>query len=185
MTDVVLLDAEERMQQTTDALRADLLTIRTGRASPALVEKIRVEAYGTQMPLNQMATIAVPEPRLLVIRPWDASTIGSIERAILKSDLGLTPNNDGKVIRLALPPLTDERRRDLSRMVGRRVEEARVAIRNVRRDGMKELTELEDSDDISEDEHYRARDDLQKLTDDYIAKVDQVGEQKQAEIMEV
>ncbi|MBC7236294.1 MAG: ribosome recycling factor, partial [Chloroflexi bacterium] len=110
MIDDVLLDVEERMQQAVEALRSDLLTIRTGRASPALVEKLRVDAYGSQLPLNQMATIAVPEPRLLVIRPWDASTIGDIERAILKSDLGLTPNNDGRVIRLAIPPLTDERR---------------------------------------------------------------------------
>jgi ribosome recycling factor len=185
MIDDVLLDAEERMQQAIEVLRSDLLTIRTGRASPALVEKIRVEAYGTQMPLNQMATIAVPEPRLLVIRPWDASTIGAIERAIQKSELGLMPNNDGKIIRLAIPPLTDERRRDLARVVGRRVEEARVAIRNIRRDGMKDLAELEDDGEISEDDHYRAREDLQKLTDDHIASVDQLGEQKQTEIMEV
>ena len=185
MIDDVLLDVEERMQQAVDALRSDLLTVRTGRASPALVERLRVEAYGSQMPLNQMATIAAPEPRLLVIRPWDASTIGDIERAIQKSDLGLTPNNDGKVIRLAIPPLSDERRRDLAKMVGRRVEEARVAIRNVRRDGMKDLSDLEDKGDISEDEHYGARDDLQELTDEYVAKADQLGELKQAEITQV
>ena len=185
MTDDVLLNVEERMQQAVQALRSDLLTIRTGRSSPALVEKLRVEAYGSQMPLNQMATIAVPEPRLLVIRPWDPSTIGDIERAIHKSDLGLTPNNDGKVIRLAIPPLTDERRQDLAKMVGRRVEEARVEIRNIRREGLRELEEMEKQGDISEDDFYRAKDDLQEVTDEYNEKADTLGEQKQAEIMEV
>jgi len=185
MIDDVLLEIEDKMDKTVGALRADLLTIRTGRASPALVEKLRVEAYGSIMPLNQMATIAVPEARLLTIRPWDGSMLGVIEKAILKSDLGLTPSSDGKIIRLAIPPLTDERRRDLAKMVGRRVEEARVAIRNLRRDGLKELTDLEKDKDISEDAFYQAKEDLQKLTDQYIEKLDTLGEQKQAEIMEV
>ena len=185
MIDDILFSVEERMEKAVEALRSDLLMIRTGRASPALVERIRVEAYGAVMPVNQMATIAVPEPRSLMIRPWDVSTIGAIERAILKSDLGLTPNNDGKVIRLAIPPLTDERRRDLARMVGRRVEEARVALRNLRRDGLKDLGDLEKKKEISEDDFYTAKDDLQKLTDDYVTKVDEVGSQKEAEIMEV
>ena len=185
MIDDVMLDVEERMEKAVDALHSDLMTIRTGRASPALVDRVRVEAYGSVMPLNQVATISVPEPRLLVIRPFDASTLGSIERAILKSDLGLTPNNDGKLIRLAIPSLTDERRRDLAKMVGRRVEEARVAVRNLRRDGMRDLADLEKNKEISEDDHYKAREDLQKLTDDYVAKVDQLGTQKETEIMEV
>jgi len=185
MLDELFLEIEERMEGAISALRADLVSIRTGRASPALLEKIRVEAYGSLMPLNQVATIAVPEPRLLTIRPWDVSIIGAIERAILKSDLGLTPNNDGKIIRLAIPPLTDERRRELAKLVSRRVEEARVAIRNVRRDGLKELGELQKNKEISEDDFYKAKEDLQKLTDEYIKKADELGEQKQAEIMEV
>ena len=184
MIDDILLDVEERMEKAVVALRSDLLTIRTGRASPALVEKVRVEAYGSVVPLNQVATIAVPEARLLLIRPWDISTIGAVEKALLKSDLGLTPNNDGKVIRLAIPSLTDERRRDLARMVSRRVEGARVAIRNLRRDGLKDVGELQKTKRVSEDEFYGAKDELQKLTDDYIAKLDELGERKQAEIME-
>jgi len=185
MTDELLLDAEEHMEKSVSALRADLMAVRTGRASPALVENIMVSAYNTTLPLNQAATIATPEPRLLTIRPWDPSIIGNIEKAILKSDLGLTPNNDGRIIRLAIPALTDERRRDLARVVNRRVEEARVAIRNVRRDAMRQLDALQKDGQISEDDLYRLRDDLQKLTDEYIAQVDKVGEAKQAEIMEV
>lgn len=185
MIDDVLLETEDKMDKTVAALRSDLLVIRTGRASPALVERLVVECYGSTMPLNQVATIAVPEPRLLTIRPWDLSVIGSIEKAILKSELGLTPHNDGKIIRLPIPALTDERRRDLSKMVNRRVEEARVAIRNLRRDGLKDLGDLQKGKEISEDDFYKAKDDLQKLTDDYIKKVDELGELKQAEIMEV
>ena len=185
MIDDVLLETEDKMDKTVAALRSDLLVIRTGRASPALVERLVVECYGSTMPLNQVATIAVPDPRLLTIRPWDLSVIGSIEKAILKSELGLTPHNDGKIIRLPIPALTDERRRDLSKMVNRRVEEARVAIRNLRRDGLKDLGDLQKDKEISEDDFYKAKDDLQKLTDDYIKKVDELGELKQAEIMEV
>ena len=185
MIDDVLLEIEDKMDKAVAALRSDLLVIRTGRASPALVEKLMVECYGSSMPLNQMATIAVPEPRLLTIRPWDISVIGNIEKAILKSDLGLTPNNDGKIIRLPIPALTDERRRDLSKMVSRRAEEARVAIRNLRRDGLKEIGDLQKNKEISEDDFYKGKDDLQELTDDYIKKVDDLGELKQAEIMEV
>ena len=185
MLDDVLLDVEERMEGAVTALNADLLGIRTGRATPALVDKIQVEAYGGVMPLNQVATISIPEPRLIMIRPWDASTIGDIQRAILKSDIGLTPNNDGKVIRLAIPPLTDERRRDLVKMLHRRLEEARVSIRNVRRDGMRMMADLEKSKDITEDDHFKGKEDLQELTDDYVKKVDAAGEQKEAEIMEV
>ncbi|MCD6302346.1 MAG: ribosome recycling factor [Anaerolineae bacterium] len=185
MTDDLLLEVEEKMAKAVDALRHDLLIIRTGRASPALVEDLKVEAYESVMPLNQLATIAVPEARLLVIRPWDASTLSAIERAILKSDLGLTPNNDGKVIRLGIPPLTDERRKDLARMVNQRVEEGRVAVRNARRDAMRALQAMERDGDISEDDRYRAQNDLQEVTDEYIGKLDALGEAKQKEIMEV
>jgi len=185
MLDELMMDIEEKMEKTVLSLRSDLMAIRTGRASPALLDRVRVEAYGSVMPLNQMATIAVPEPRLLTIRPWDSSVIGAIEKAILKSDLGLTPNSDGKIIRLPIPSLTDERRRDLAKVVSRRVEEARVGIRNLRRDGLKDLGDMQKNKDISEDDFYQAKDDLQKLTDDYVAKVDEIGEQKQAEIMEV
>ena len=185
MIDEILLDVEERMDKAIAALRSDLMGIRTGRASTALLDRIRVDAYDSQLPLSQMATIAVPEPRLITIRPWDVSTLGSIEKALLKSDLGLTPNNDGKIIRLNIPTLTDERRRDLAKMVNRRVEEGRVAIRNLRRDGLKDLEALEKNKEISEDELYGAKDDLQKLTDTYVKKIDEIGEQKHAEIMEV
>lgn len=184
MIDETLFEAEERMEGAITSLRSDLLGIRTGRASPALLERIRVEAYGSVMPLNQMATIAVPEPRMLTIRPWDASNLAAIERAILKSDLGLTPTNDGRIIRLVIPPLTDERRRELARLVSRRVEEARVAIRNIRRDALRDLETLQKEKQISEDDFYRAKDQLQELTDTYIKKADDLGEQKQAEIME-
>ncbi len=185
MIEDVLLSAEEHMEKSVTSLRGDLLSIRTGRASPALVESVPVSAYGGILPLNQTATIAAPEPRLLTIRPWDISIIGAIEKAILKSDLGLTPQNDGKIIRLAIPALTDERRRDLAKMVSRRAEEARVAVRNVRRDALKELTDLQKGGDISEDEFFAAKDDLQEVTDQYVQNIDRVGEQKQAEIMEV
>ncbi|MGI6367367.1 MAG: ribosome recycling factor [Anaerolineae bacterium] len=184
MIDEILLDIEDRMDKAISALRSDLMGIRTGRASSSLLDRIRVEAYDSVLPLNQMATVAVPEPRLITIRPWDVSTLGAIERAILKSDLGLTPNNDGRIIRLAVPPLTDERRRDLARMVSRRAEEARVAIRNLRRDALKDLTDMQKAGDIPEDDYFKAREDLQSVTDEYITKADELGEQKQAEIIE-
>ncbi len=184
MIDDVMLEAEEKMEKAQEALRHELMTIRTGRASPALVENLRVEYYGSVMPLNQLATIAVPEPRLITIRPWDAGSLSAIEKAIQKSELGLTPQNDGKIIRLPIPSLTDERRRDLGKIVSRRVEEARVAVRNIRRDALKEIGDLEKDKEISEDEQFKAKDDLQKLTDDYIKKIDHVGDLKQAEITE-
>jgi len=184
MTDEIMFDLEERMEGAVVALRADLLKVRTGRASPALIEDLRVEAYGVSMPLNQMATIAAPEPRLLTIRPWDVHNIGAIEKAILRSDLGLTPNNDGRIIRLAIPSLTDERRRDLAKIVSRRVEEARVALRNVRRDALRDFEKMQKDGDITEDDLFKAREDLQKVTDEYVGKVDDLGRQKEAEIME-
>ena len=181
----VINDAEERMEKTVEALQIELRTLRTGRASPALVERLQVDYYGAPTPLNQLAGISVPEPRMLMIRPWDRSSMGLIERAILKSDLGLTPNNDGQVIRLVIPQLTEERRRDLSRLVARRVEEARVACRNIRRDAIELLRDLEKEKLINEDELYEGRDQMQKVTDEFIKQVDEIGKAKEAEIMEV
>jgi ribosome recycling factor len=178
-------EAEERMKGALEALEEDLAGIRTGRASPALVEKLSVEYYGIPTPLMQLATISVPEARMLMIRPFDGSTLRAIERAIMASDLGLTPNNDGKVIRLNLPPLTEERRHDLVKLVHNRLEEARVAVRNVRRDWIKDLREFEHEKLISEDELEEGEDNLQKLTDKYIEMVNEVGARKEKEIMEV
>ncbi len=178
-------EAEERMRGAVEALEEDLAGIRTGRASPALVEKLSVEYYGMPTPLMQLATISVPESRMLLIRPFDGTTLRAIERSILASDLGLTPNNDGKVIRLNLPPLTEERRHDLVKLVHNRLEEARVAVRNVRRDGIKDLREFEHEKLISEDELKEGEENLQKLTDKYIEVVNEFGVHKEKEIMEV
>jgi len=178
-------EAEERMKGALEALEEDLAGIRTGRASPALVEKLPVEYYGMPTPLMQLATISVPESRMLMIRPFDAATLRNIERAIMASDLGLTPNNDGKVIRLNLPALTEERRRELVKLVHNRLEEARVAVRNVRRDGIKDLREFEHEKLISEDELEEGEENLQKLTDKYIELVNDVGVRKEKDIMEV
>ena len=178
-------EAEERMKGALEALDEDLGGIRTGRASPALVEKLSVEYYGMPTPLMQLATISVPESRMLMIRPFDTTTLRNIERALLVSDLGLTPNNDGKVIRLNLPPLTEERRRDLVRLVHNRLEEARVSVRNIRRDGIKDLREFEHEKLISEDELKDGEDNLQELTDKYVELVNEVGVRKEKEIMEV
>jgi len=181
----VLKDAEHRMEGAIKALNDDLAGIRTGRATPALVERLEVEYYGTPTPLMQLASISVPEPRQLLIKPFDPSTLRAIERAILSSDLGLNPNNDGRSIRLILPPLTEERRRELVKLVHHRVEEARVAIRNVRRDVIKDLKEYEHEKMISEDERKRAEDEVDELTKKYIAKAEEAGERKEQEIMEV
>ncbi|MCP4425664.1 MAG: ribosome recycling factor [Chloroflexi bacterium] len=181
----LLQDAEGRMRGAIMSLESDLGAFRTGRASAQLVDRIMVEMYGVEMPLNQMAVISVPEPAQLAIRPYDANAISAIERAILKSDLGINPNNDGKIIRLNIPRLTEERRRDLRKLVGRRVEEAKVAIRNVRRDTLNDLREFEDEKMITEDDLYRGQDDLQELTEHYVKKVDEIGKVKEAEIMEV
>jgi ribosome recycling factor len=173
------------MARSAEVLQEDLMGIRTGRASPALVEKLQVEYYGTMTSLNQMASIAAPEPRLLVIRPWDPSALQDIERAILKSDLGLTPMNDGKLIRLNIPRLTEERRRELVRVVARRVEEARVAIRNLRRDALQDLKDFEKEKMISEDDFFRGKEKVQELTDEFIEQIDEVGKRKEAEVMEI
>jgi len=181
----LIKEAQQRMQAAVEVLEEDLTAIRTGRASPALIEKLPVEYYGATLPLIQMATISVPEARQLLIRPFYASTLKNIERAILASELGLTPNNDGKAIRLNLPPLTEERRRELVRVVHARLEECKVAVRNVRRDSIKDLREFEEEKLISEDELARGEEELQKLTDHYIEVMNDVGVHKEKEIMEV
>jgi ribosome recycling factor len=178
-------EAETRMKGAIQALEEDLAGIRTGRASPALIERMNIEYYGSPTPLIQLATISVPEARTLMIRPFDGSSLKAIERAIMASDLGLTPNNDGKAIRLNLPPLTEERRRELVKVVHNRVEEARVAVRNVRRDSIRDLREFMQEKMISEDELKRGEEELQKITDQYIVEINAVGERKEKEILEV
>lgn len=181
----ILKDAESRMKSAVEALRDDLKRIRTGRATPALVDAIEVEYYGMPTRMNQLATISIPEPRQIMIRPFDASTLDAVIKAIQKSDLGITPNSDGKVIRLNLPALTEERRRELVKMVHKRVEEGRVSVRNVRRDCMKDLKDFEKEKLISEDDLKRGEEDLQEITDKYIEKLKEVGDEKEVEIMEV
>lgn len=181
----MLKDAETRMHGAIHALEQDLATVRTGRASPALVERLTVEYFDTPTPIIQLATISVPEPRSLMIKPFDPSTLKTIEKAILASDLGLTPNNDGKNIHLNLPPLTEERRRDLVKHIHTRLEEARVAIRNIRRDVHNDLRDFEKEKLISEDDLERGEDQLQKLTDRYVEEVNKRGQAKEKEIMEV
>ncbi len=178
-------EAETRMKGAVQSLEEELTGIRTGRASPALVERLQVEYYGAPVPLVQLASISVPDPRALLIRPFDATSLKAIERGILASDLGLTPNNDGKVIRLNLPPLTEERRRDLVKVVHNRLEEARISIRNIRRDLIKDLREFEKEKMISEDDLKKAEEELQKLTDKFIQQIDSIGQHKEKEIMEV
>ncbi|NIM94279.1 MAG: ribosome recycling factor [Anaerolineales bacterium] len=185
MVNEILSEAEGRMQGAVRSLEEDLAAIRTGRASPALVEKLQIDYYGTPTPLVQLATISAPEPRLLIIRPFDPASIREIERAILASDLGLTPNNDGKMIRLNIPPLTEERRHELVRIVRNRAEEARVAVRNVRRDTHNDLRDFEREKVFSEDELRRGEDELQKLTDHYIEQINEVCQRKENEILEV
>ena len=185
MIDDVLSDASRRMDKSVEAAKHEFTTIRTGRASVALLDRVQVSAYGTKMPLNQVATISVPEPRLLSITPFDKSTIRDIERAILESDLGLTPSNDGTVVRLPIPQLTEERRKELVRQVRHLAEEGRVAARNVRRDAIHQLKELEKNGAAGSDEVRRAEDRLQKLTDEHTTAIDAALKAKEAEIMEV
>ncbi|MBI3244712.1 MAG: ribosome recycling factor [Chloroflexi bacterium] len=180
-----LRETEDRMKGALKSLEESLATVRTGRASPALVEKLPVEYYGTPTPLMQLATISAPEPRLLTIKPFDATSIKTIEKAILASDLGLNPSNDGKLIRLAIPPLTEERRRDLIKVVHHRLEEARVAVRNVRRDVHNDLRDFEKEKIISEDELKRGEEDLQKLTDKYVELIEATGKKKEEEIKQI
>ena len=183
--DASLKDADHKMEQALVHLREDLSSIRTGRASGAVLSRVSVEYYGTPVPLNQLASVNVPEPRLLVIQPFDKNSIGQIEKAIQQSDLGITPSNDGQVIRLAFPPLTEERRKDLVKQVHHRAEEGRVAVRNVRRHAKDDMEKLERDHLISEDELARGEKELQKLTDRHVAEIDEVQRHKESELMEV
>lgn len=178
-------DADRRMRSSIQSLKDDLAGIRTGRANPGLVEKLSVEYYGSPVPLIQLATISVPEPRQLLIKPFDVGSIKDIDRAIQSSNLGLTPINDGKVIRLNLPLLTEDRRREISKFVNSRLEEARVAVRNVRRDAIKDMREFENEKLISEDDLKRGEGDIQKLTDKIVEEITSLGAEKEKEIMEV
>jgi ribosome recycling factor len=181
----ILSNTEEKMQAATNALKRELSAIRTGHATPALIEHLKVDYGGVTTPLKHTASISAPEANLLIIQPWDPGSIQSIEKAILKSNLGLAPGSDGKLIRLKIPPLSEERRLELTKVVRRRVEEGKIAIRNLRRNAADELKQLEKNKEISQDEHKHALNQLQKLTDSFTSSTNQVGKDKEAELMEV
>jgi ribosome recycling factor len=183
--DDLIQDATRRMHKSVEAAQTEFSTLRTGRASPALLDRVQIDYYGQQTPLQQLATIGAPEPRMLTIQPFDPGSLGTIERAILESDLGLTPSNDGKLIRLPIPQLTEERRKDLVKVVRQMAEEGKVAVRNVRRDAIHHLKELVDNGDVGSDEEHRAEERVQKLTDDHVHEIDELLKRKEAEIMEV
>jgi ribosome recycling factor len=183
--DDLLQDARERMDKSVAAIRQEFASVRTGRASPALLDRITVDYYGTSTPLRQLATISAPEPRLLTVQPYDKSSIRAIEKAIMESDVGLTPNSDGTVVRLAIPELTEERRRQLVKVVHGIAEEGRVAIRNIRRDVMHDLRELKSEGEVGSDDEHRAEGDLQKVTDAKVAELDALMHNKEAEVLEV
>ena len=185
LTDELLADAAERMTKSVEATRSEFASVRTGRASPALLDRIVVDYYGAQTPLKQLATISAPEPRLLSVQPFDPTSIKSIEKALMESDLGLTPSNDGKLIRLPIPQLTEERRKDLVKLVRKYGEEGKVAVRNVRRDVMRHLEELVRNGEVGDDEERRAETQAQKLTDEHTKAIDDLLKHKEAEIMEV
>lgn len=185
MAEEVLPGARERMSKTIEATKRELSSVRTGRANPALVENLKVEYYGTPTPLNQIASISTPEARLLVIQPWDRQAIGEIQKAIQRSDLGINPSNDGTAIRLVIPNLTQERRQELVKVVRKRVEEGRVALRNIRRDILEEVRDQQKRKEISEDDEKRTAEQLQKVTDSYISQVDKLGHDKESELMEL
>jgi ribosome recycling factor len=186
MSDVIDLSAaERRMRGAVDSVRSNFATIRTGRANPTLLDRVEVEAYGSRMPLRSVANVGAPEPRLLTVTPFDASTLKNIERGIRDSDIGLNPQNDGKIIRLPIPELTEERRRELIRLARHMAEEGRVSVRNVRRDEMKDVHELRKEGEISQDDERRAEEELQKLTNDYVKRIDDVLADKESELMEV
>lgn len=184
MKEEILSELREKMNKTIAALQKDYRRIRTGRASTALLDGIKVNCYDTQMPLEQVASLAVPESRLITIQPWDQSVIGEIEKSILKSDLGLTPMNDGKIIRISIPPLTEERRKELAKVARKMSEESKIAVRNHRRDANEMFKELKNEKEISEDELYRSQDEVQKLTDEFIKKIDKLNGEKEKEILE-
>jgi ribosome recycling factor len=185
MIDDVLHDSEERMKKSVEAVDRELAAIRTGHAHAGLVDHVKVDYFGSSLPINQMATVMAPEARLLTIQPWDRTAMGAIEKAIMASDLGLTPSNDGTIIRLSIPPLTEQRRKDMIKLVHARVEDSRVAVRNVRREGMDHLKRLVHDKEASEDQQHNAQEALQKLTDHYIAAIDERGKAKEAELSEI
>jgi ribosome recycling factor len=181
----LLRDADQHMDKSLDSLRSHLSTIRTGRANPGIIEHLTIDYYGAPTPLQTIAAITSPDPRQLLVQPYDKTALASIERALRTSDLGFNPTNDGSVIRIAIPPLTEERRKDMVKLVHKRVEEAKVAIRNVRRDGLEHLRKLKKDKEVSEDEEKRAQEQLQKVTDRAIREADVIGQTKEAEIMEI
>ncbi|MCH8025580.1 MAG: ribosome recycling factor [Chloroflexi bacterium] len=185
MIEETLKDAGQRMGKAIDAMRRDLSTVRTGRANPSLVESLRVDYYGTPTPLQQLASVGVPEARLLTIQPYDKGSLEAIEKAIQKSDLGLNPNNDGAIIRLVIPQLTEDRRKELVRVVHKKVEDGRVSIRNVRRDAHEMLRDLRKEKEISDDHEHDAQEDLQKITDKFVGQADEIGKEKEEELLEV
>ena len=185
MIEEVMKDAEDRMKKAVEVLSRELLTIRTGRATPALIDRLTVEYYGAPMPLNQLASISAPEPRLLVVQPWDKGSLHIIEKALQKSEMGFNPSNDGQVIRIPIPQLTEERRRDMVKMVKHKVEDGRVAIRNIRRDALHDLKEMENEKMISEDDHKRASDKLDDMVHKFIREAERIGDAKEAEVLEV
>ena len=178
-------DAKSRMNSAVEALQHELATVRTGRASVGIVEHVKIDYYGTSTPLNKLATITTPDPKMIMIQPYDKGAVGDITKSLQKSDIGLTPSNDGQVIRLSIPPLTEDRRKELAKQVRSRVEDARVAVRNVRRDVHDHLRKLEHDGEISQDELHRAEQDLQKVTDEHVAEVDLAGEEKEQEVLTV
>lgn len=181
----VLRDAKDRMEKTLANTQSELGKVRTGRANLSLLDTVRVNYYGSMVPLKQVASLGVPEPRLMTVQPWDRNLLGEIEKAILKADLGITPNNDGHIIRLPVPTLTEERRKDLVRLIHQMGEEGKIAVRNIRRDAIDHLRKAQKEHQISEDEEYNAGIDVQELTDEYVKKIDEVIQAKEAEIMEV
>ena len=185
MIEEVLSEAKVRMVKSIEVLQRDLSGIRTGRATPMILDNIKIDYYGTQTPLKQIATISAPEARLLIIQPWDNASLGDITKAIQKSDLGLNPSSDGHIIRLPIPPLSEERRKELVKSVHKRAEEGKVALRNIRRDSMDMLKDLEKEKEISQDEHKRAQNKLQEITDTFIAQIDQIAKDKETELLEV
>jgi ribosome recycling factor len=184
MKDEILSECRQSMNKTIEAFKKDLVRIRTGRASTALLDGVKVNCYDTQMPLDQVASLSVPESRLITIKPWDQSIIGEIEKSILKSELGLTPMNDGKIIRIPIPPLTESRRKELVKLAKKTAEEGKIAVRNHRRESNELLKELKNEKEISEDDFFKAQEEVQNITDEFIKKVDQITAEKEKEIME-
>jgi ribosome recycling factor len=184
MKEEILAECRDKMTKAIQALRKDFMRIRTGRASTALLDGIRVNCYDTQMPLDQVASLSTPESRLITIKPWDQTLLGEIEKSILKSELGLTPMNDGKIVRIPIPPLTEERRKELAKLAKKMGEESKIAIRNLRREANELFKELKSEKEISEDEFFKSQEDVQKITDEFIKKVDEVSAEKEKEILE-